>query len=239
MEKKVHLLIICLFLVIYGITIFISNINAVADKEIFETSSPTIEFSEIQVNVSALGTFLRADPNTEEHGSSVQEPTIIDLEAKGLNDLKWISIKYSGEIGYAINKNYTDSEITLIGLFSSTSELKSIDHLNRVPGAINSGEDYKTRETYIGKNPTDISEDFRIKPLIGTNIEIPNGSKFLFLCLADIYYPDNSGTFEVTITKLELHQFLFSIENIIIILEVVFIIILVTLIKKRGINGIK
>ncbi len=85
--------------------------------------------------------------------------------------------------------------------------------------------------------PTDISEDFIIKYLIGSNIEIPSGAKFLFLCCADIYYPDNAGTIQVTITKLEYYQFLFSIENVVIILEVIFIMFLVIFIKKRKERG--
>jgi hypothetical protein len=240
MKKQLFFSVICLFLMICFTSLFIGIVTASADEETVETNSPVLEpvdFSEMQVDVSALGTFLRADPNMEESGPPVQKPTIIDLDAEGLGDAKWISIKYSGEISIAAGdrgygKKYADGEIRLIGLFSATSELRSIDNLNRVPGAINSGEDYETGETYFGNAPTDISEDFIIKYLIGSNIEIPSGAKFLFLCCADIYYPDNAGTIQVTITKLELYQFLFSIENIIIILEVILIMFLVIFIKK-------
>lgn len=245
MKKQYFSSVICLFLIICFTPIFNGIVIASADEGTVEISSPApepVEFSEMQIDVSALGTFLRADPNMEEGGSPVQEPTIIDLDAEGLSDLKWVSIKYSGEIFVAMGdrgygKKYVDGEIMVIGLFSATSELKPIDNLNRVPGAINYGEDYKTGETYFGNVPTDISEDFIIKSLIGSNIEIPSEAKFLFLCCADIYYPDNAGTIQVTITKLELYQFLFSIENIVIILEVIFIIFVVIFIKKRKERG--
>lgn len=239
MKKQIFSSVICLFLIVGFVSIFSGNVTASLDEGTIEISSPetkSIKFSKIQVNVSALGTFLRADSNLE-GGSPVQEPTIIDLDAEGLSDLKWVSINYFGEIFYAVKdrgygNRYVDGEITVIGLFSATSEIKSIDNLNRVPGAINFGEDYKTGETILGNLPTDISEDFIIKP-IGSNIEIPSEAKFLFLCCADTYYPDNAGTIQVTITKLELYQYIFSIENIILILEVIFIIFVVIFIKKR------
>ncbi len=240
MKKHSFSLVICLFLTICFASLFIGVVIASADEGTIEISPPILEpvdFSEMHVDVSALGTFLRADPNMEEGGSPVQKPTIIDLDAEGLGDAKWISINYCGEIFVAVGdrghgKKYVDGEIRLIGLFSATSELKSIDNLNRVPGAIDSGEDYRTGETYFGKVPTDISEDFIVKYLVGSNVEIPSGAKFLFLCCADTYYPDNAGTIQVTITKLELYQFLFSIENIVIILEVIFIAFLAIFIKK-------
>ena len=211
MKKQLFSSVICLFLIICFTPFFIGNVIASADEGMVEINPPTlpVEFSGIHVDVSALGTFLRANPNMEEGESPVQEPTIIDLDAEGLSDLKWVLIKYSGEIFYAMEDlgygtRYVDDEIPLIGLFSSTSELKSIDNLNRVPGAINSGQDHKT--TGFGNVPTDISEDFIIKSFIGNNIEIPSGAKYLFLCFPDIYYPDNSGTIQVTITKLEFYQ---------------------------------
>jgi hypothetical protein len=242
MKKQLFSSVFLLFLIIYCTPIFAGIVVASSDEGMVEISSPAqepVEFSEIQVDVSALGTFLRADPSMEEGGVPVLEPTIIDLDAEGLGDWKWILINYSGEIFVAVGdlgygERCVDDEIRVIGLFSATSELKSIDNLNRVPGAINCGEDYKTGETYFGNLPTDISEDFIIKFLIGSNIEIPSGAKFLFLCCADIYYPDNAGTIQVTIKKLELHQFLFSIENIVIILEVIFIILVVIFIKRES-----
>ncbi len=240
MKKQLFSSVIYLFLIICFTSLFIGIVIASADEGTVEISSQVLEpvdFSEMQVDVSALGTFLRADPNMEEGGSPVQKPTIIDLDAEGLSDAKWISINYHGEVFLSYGKKHVNDEIRLIGLFSATSELKSIENLNRVPEAINSGEDYKTGETYFGNVPTDISEDFIIKYLIGSNIEIPSGAKFLFLCCADIYYPDNAGTIQVTITKLEYYQFLFSIENVVIILEVIFIMFLVIFIKKRKERG--
>ena len=91
---------ICLLLIICFTPIFVGYAAASNNKGIVEISSPTpepVEFSEIQVEVSSLGTFLRVNPYD---GQFVQEPTIIDLEAEGLSDSQWVSIKYSGEIYY-------------------------------------------------------------------------------------------------------------------------------------------
>ena len=211
-------------------------------KNIFEVPTPEVieyEFSELTVDISALGTFLRADPIMEEGGSAIEEPTIIDLEATGLIGEEWILISYSGKIFHAIDWGDGDPKedgyINLIGLFSTTAELESIDNLNRVPGAIASNNDWETDETYFSELPTDIPEDFLIGHHTGTTIEIPNGAKFLFLCNPDVYYPDNFGTFQVSIKKLETGQSdsAFPIEIVIIIILAIVAIILLFIVYKR------
>ena len=107
----------------------------------------SVGFSELEIEVSSLGTFLRADPPVNKGEFMVQSPTIIDLKAEDLNGSRWISVKYSGEFFYNKKTKCSGTEIILIGLFSKTSELTSIENFNRVPGAINSGRDYKTDKT--------------------------------------------------------------------------------------------
>jgi len=242
-KKLLFSLAICFFLIICFTPIFVGYAAASNNKEIVEISSPTpepVKFSEIHVEVSSLGTFLRVNPYD---GQYVQEPTIIDLEAEGLNASQWISIKYSGEIYYeghfGIGKKQVDGEIPLIGVFSSTSELKSTDDLNRVPGAIKTGPDYQTEKTLFENLPTDISEDFIIRSLFANNIEIPRGAKYLFLCYADIYYPDNIGTIQVTINKLELYQGLMPILAAILTPIAIIVLIAVWLITRPPKPSIK
>ena len=239
MKKQSFSSVICFFLIICFTPIFMGNVVASVDEGMAEISSPAlepVEFSEIQVEASSLGTFLHVYPYMEEGVSLIQEPPIIDLEAEGLSDSKWVSINYSGEIyyegGWGVGKKQVDGEIPLIGVFSSTSELKSIDNLNRVLGAINSEPDYKTAETYFGNFPTDISEDFIIRSIFGNSIEIPSGAKFLFLCYADINYPDNAGTIQVTSTKIELYQALMPIVGAIIATIVIIALIVWWLITR-------
>jgi hypothetical protein len=155
------------------------------------------------------------------------------LNAENLNGSRWISVKYSGEFFYNKKTKSSGTEIILIGLFSKTSEITSIENVNRVPGAINSGRDYKTAETLFSELPTDISEDFLIMYPLENIIEVPSDANFLFLCIADIYYPDNSGSINITITSLQELEVIFSIENLIIILELGFIFfVLIYYLKK-------
>ena len=107
--------------------------------------------------------------------------------------------------------------------------------MNRVPGAIASNEGFETDETYFRELPSDIPEDFLIGHHTGTTIEIPNGAKFLFLCNPDVYYPDNFGTFQVTIKKLETEQSdsVFPIEIVIIIILAIVAIIILFIVYKR------
>lgn len=226
----------CFFLIINFVFIFPNRVNSSLEDE-FEIVPETEQndFNQIQIEVNSLGTFLRAEPNIEE-GESVtqpQIPTIIDLEAVGINYSKWISISYSGEFFYTETNKYTQLEITLIGLFSKTSEIKPIEHLNRVPEAIDSGINYNSGETRPNNLQTDISEDFIIGSFFNNKIEIPHDAKFLFLCIADIYYPDNSGSIQVTITELESYEVILSIENIIILFELIFIALIIIYIRKE------
>jgi hypothetical protein len=235
-KKQITEFLICLFLIIILSFVWTSTVFGRVYElsiELGALDSKTVDFSEISVEVSSLGTFLCADPSTKEGGYGVDEPTIIDLEKVGLNNSKWILISYSGEFFYSSEQKYSDYEITLIGLFSTSSELKSIDNLNRVPGAIDAGIDYKTGQTLLRDLPTDIPEDFIIRSPFESRIEIPSKAKFLFLCIADIYYQDNSGSIQVTITKLENYQLLFSIENFVVLLEVVYIIFLLIYYRKE------
>jgi hypothetical protein len=212
-------------------TVITSNTKEMIKYDMIETEQD--DFSEIQIEVSSLGTFLRAEPKKDDRDSMVQEPTIIDLESARINGSKWISINYSSESFSNTRKKTSETEIVLIGLFSLTSELKPIEFLRRVPGAIDSGRDYKTDETYFDNLSTDIPEDFIIRSPFENVIEIPRNAKFLFLCIADTYYPDNSGTIQVTLTKLEEYQVIFSIENLFIIFEIVFIVLVLMYYRKK------
>jgi hypothetical protein len=156
----------------------------------------------------------------------VEEPTIIDLQAEGFNEgdkiyISWLGGLYPdgawnpanpGSIGYGLRENDDTPHGGLLGLFSTTSTLDNdLDSLNRVPGAIDYGEDYFTPDTwwqdgrpelsqklqskgidwYTSSMKTDIPEDFQIFPYTGMKIEVPRNAKFLFLSLIDAYYRDN------------------------------------------------
>ncbi|MEJ2241900.1 MAG: hypothetical protein P8Y18_07140 [Candidatus Bathyarchaeota archaeon] len=155
----------------------------------------------------------------------VEQPTMIDLQTEGFNEgdkiyISWLGGFYPdgawnpnnpGSIGYGLRENDDVTHGGLLGLFSTSSQLLDIDQLNRVPGAIDYGDDYSTPDTwwqdgrpelatklaakgvnwYTGAMQTDIAEDFKIFPYTGMKVEIPRNAKFLFLSVIDPYYRDN------------------------------------------------
>lgn len=93
----------------------------------------------------------------------------------------------------------------VIAVFSSSATLLSPSQLDRVPGAIEAGNDYETETTYgCGNEPTDIPEDFTCNPEV--SVAIPAGATHLFICAEDSYYEDNvddDNDFGVNVSKYE------------------------------------
>jgi hypothetical protein len=171
----------------------------------------------------------------------VESPAVVDLVANGFNEGDQVMISYEATVYMCGTENPSNPVNTncgvdkdddlywslktgggLIGLFSATSELRPIDELHRVPGAINFGDrsietpttlwiyDYqlmsdhlktKNFNWYTGSMVTNIPEDFLIKPYTGMYITIPRNAKFLFLSIIDTLYQDNMGLVKVTIEK--------------------------------------
>jgi hypothetical protein len=166
----------------------------------------------------------------------VESPTIVDLVANGFLEGDQIMISYDATVYFCGTNNPSNPVNTpcgevknndlywggLLGLFSATSELRPIDELHRVPGAVNFGDRFietpptkwtyyyqatsdhlqtKNINWYTGSMDTDIPEDFIIKPNTGIYITIPQNAKFLFLSVIDDLYPDNMGEVKVTIEK--------------------------------------
>ena len=105
-------------------------------------------------------------------------------------------------------------------MFSATADLKPIGERHRVPGAIDYGKDFVTPPTYMDQNwsdvadklaangiivdrggETDIPEDFLVTPYTGMKVQIPRGAKYLFLCVNDSFYADDTGSLTVTIEE--------------------------------------
>jgi hypothetical protein len=91
------------------------------------------------------------------------------------------------------------------GLFSSSDVLLGGDLLNRVPGAIDAGEDYWTIPTFnCGGEATNIAEDFGISPFV--RIRVPAGAKYLFIAPDESKYEDNynDGGYGVQVMKINM-----------------------------------
>jgi hypothetical protein len=88
----------------------------------------------------------------------------------------------------------------LIGVFSSTNQLLPVSEANRVPDAIDAGDDIETSQTFFSEENTDIPEDFKITPSTGFSIQVPQNAKYLFVSMADSWYPDNTSSDPIMVT---------------------------------------
>ena len=115
----------------------------------------------------------------------------IGLQATGIFCYHWDGSACPGGFGIP----------SVVGVFSSTSQLGPSNMLNRVTGAIASnGPPIVTLPTNNGNISTDIPQDFSISS-IGeypsgpfTWVTIPNGANYLFFSVNDSYYGDNYST---------------------------------------------
>ena len=206
-----------------------------------ESYNPDEEKRSIEIDLSSRGTFLRAEPfqGSPSGGSAVEDPAIVNLIEEGFEEGDSITISYSGQYHYRafwdngeLAETYTAEEIPLLGLFSASEDLNPIDTLNRVPGAIDYGEDIITDPTYFKHFQTDIPEDFKIEPYTGAIMKIPEGAKYLFLCIYDGFYPDDVGDIRISI-QLN-HSSAFPFELIIILaIALCVVILLILLLNKR------
>jgi hypothetical protein len=138
-------------------------------------------------------------------------PPPIDLSLLGLHAGDMITLQVTGDFSYCTYCPHLKNDIApyqAAGVFSSTSELRSADQLNRVPGAIASdGPPITTLKTYIGSLSTDIPQDFKIGVAdrsSATVLTTPTGANFLFAAVVDSFYGDNgdaNGDLALTIGK--------------------------------------
>jgi hypothetical protein len=80
-------------------------------------------------------------------------------------------------------------------VFSSSSILLGSSLLNRVPGAIDAGDDILTRPTSFGSINTDIAEDFGLtndSTLQFIEVLVPQGASHIFLSARDTFFSDNT-----------------------------------------------
>jgi hypothetical protein len=143
-----------------------------------------------EINVSVRGTYLYVDPN---RSYDVESPGIFDLQSNGISPGDTILISFEGTVDVYGQSDYYTLEY-LIGVFSSTNQLLSVSEADRVPDAIDAGDDIETSQTFFSHENTDIPEDFQITPSTGFLIQVPQNAKYLFVSMADSWYPDNTSS---------------------------------------------
>ena len=148
-----------------------------------------IEFPGPMVPLDPRATYLRRDPDDIVPGAAA-----IVLADFNIFPGDTVQLVSRGDMQFGINPSdppFSDDGVGLVGVFSSSDILLSSDQLNRVPDAIEAGDDRVTQIT-CGDNPvaTDIPEDFPIEP--DTTIVVPTGATHLFVTVDDCSHSDNS-----------------------------------------------
>ena len=184
----------------------------------------------VEITVPVRGAYVYVDPNDS---SGVELPGIADLENNGISAGDTIIITFEGSVDNYGGSDYHSVE-DLIGVFSSTNELLSVTEADRVPGAINAGNDYTTSQTYFSQENTDIPEDFLITPSTGFTIQVPQNAKYLFISMLDSWYPDNTSPNQITVT-IEKQTNGFPMEYIlaIVIIAAILFTVLFFIVKRR------
>ncbi|MBN2236139.1 MAG: hypothetical protein JW729_01180 [Bacteroidales bacterium] len=184
----------------------------------------------VEITVPVRGAYLYVDPNTS---SGVQSPGIADLESNGILAGDTIKISFQGSVDNYGGTDYYTLEY-LIGVFSSTNQLLSVTEADRIPDAINAGNDYTTSQTHFSQETTDIPEDFQITPSTGFMIQVPQNAKYLFISMHDSWYPDNTSPNQITVT-IEKQTNAFPLEYIlaILIIAAILLIVLFFILKRR------
>lgn len=84
----------------------------------------------------------------------------------------------------------------IVAAFSSSDTLLGnpsfFGSASRLPGALNAGVDITTPRSYYFRLPTDISQDFEVKP--NTEVVVPTGATHLFFTPYDSHFDDNFST---------------------------------------------
>ena len=117
---------------------------------------------------------------------------------------------------------------------SSTNQLLSVSEADRVPDAIDAGDDLDTSQTYFSHENTDIPEDFQITPSTGFTIQVPQNAKYLFISMLDSWYPDNTSPNQISVTiEKQTNSFPLEYILVIVIIAAILLIVLFFVFKRR------
>ncbi len=178
-----------------------SNDSGSTPTETSTVESASADFDSFTITIDSRSTFLRKDSPDSRNPN----PAIINLESRGISTGDRIEFAVSGLWANDDDEYGDPDNCRSIGLFSRSSELRGIETLNRVPGAIDAGDDIGNADTYESNKPTDIPEDFEIsyqednQCVRQTVITVPEEAEYLFIGVRDSAYQDNRGELTIEI----------------------------------------
>lgn len=156
---------------------------------------PVAPLLTLAVAAAALGGDIPLDPRPTYlrlNDDPAPAATPIDLASVGVAPGEYVRLLSVGDFD---NGPQGDTFDSLIGVFSSTPELLPSGNQHRVPGAIDTGFEFQSADTWYGSLPTDIPEDFAITygaDIPSVMIRVPAGAAFLFVAPHDSLYYDNT-----------------------------------------------
>ena len=197
MLRTLHLCLVVLLALSFTLTACDSS----REEEEGEDTDPAVGCNDagaITLQVPPTATYLRTSANDEAAASQPVRLAGIDLQPGDR-----IRAERLGE--YQFRDIHPDSvRYGIVAVFSSDTQLLGRDVLNRVPGAIDAGEDAVTPFAFRDNVPTDIPEDFAV--FEEQTLTVPGGAEYLFLSPFDNAFNDNlddDGDFRLCITHVD------------------------------------
>jgi hypothetical protein len=171
-----------------------------SDEEEGEDTEPAIGCDDpgaITLQVPPRATYLRASTTDEATPAPAYR---LDELGAGLQPGTTVRTQRLGE--YQFRDIHPDSvRYRMVAVFSSDDTLLDRTLRERVPGAIDAGDDYTTQPSHRDGGATDIPEDFAI--FDSATVVVPEGAEYLFVSPEDDHLMDNldeDGDFRLCIT---------------------------------------
>lgn len=154
------------------------------------------------ITVNTKASFLSAC----EIDTGAQSPLVITLSDYNISPGSVIRLAQIGDArtGFSSPNNTDIFSRGLMGAFSASTTIADPSNLNRITGALDAGVDTVTPMACEGASQaisSDVSYDFyiagsaaQLMPLgtTYTDILVPTGAVYLFVCMYDLFYGDNS-----------------------------------------------
>lgn len=122
----------------------------------------------------------------EDEARSARAVPLADL---GVEPGSRVRVERLGEFQFRARLDPDSVSYGVTAVFSTSRTLLDRDERERVPGALDAGDDYVTAPTLGEGAPTDIPEDFRVVDV--ETVDVPAEAAFLFVSPDDREFQDN------------------------------------------------